>query len=75
MQDYLLIILFCIIGSVVGNLVLKNDRFSRFLGIGLGLSPAFAIIEHMPLLLLAALLFGPLLAWRRHHVRCQSSPT
>ncbi len=73
MQDYLLIVLFCVIGAVVGNLVLKNDRISRFLGIATGLAPAFAIIEQMPLLLLAVFLSIPLLFWRRHHVHCQST--
>lgn len=61
-------LLFCVIGAIIGHLILKKDALATGLGIGLGLSPAFAIEHQAPVYMLAVVLFVPLLIWRRKHV-------
>ncbi len=73
MPSPLYYIIFGIVGSFIGHLMLKNDKITYPLGIGIGLAIGFTIANQAPAYLLAILLFAPLLIWRRNHVLAQST--
>ncbi len=73
MTESLAYLLFCVIGAGIGHLFHKKDPMTTGLGIGVGVSLAFSVLEHQPWYLSALLVFLPLLFMRRKRVRSRST--
>ncbi len=75
MPNILILLPFCVLGALIGNLTLKKDPISNGLGVTLGVAIAFSIANHNPVYLLTILILAPMLYWRRRNVQRQHSTT